>query len=84
MQVFARNYVVFTTFEYASDSFGLHMALPCWALAEVIRFSFYSSLTIKMASSFLAFLRHNAFIVLYPVGVSGELIAQVPAFKHYQ
>lgn len=40
-----------------------------WCIAEIIRFSYYQFGDNKI----LKFLRYNAFLVLYPVGIFGEL-----------
>ncbi|KAM3130014.1 hypothetical protein pb186bvf_017910 [Paramecium bursaria] len=44
-------------------------ALIPWSIAEIIRFSYYLS----KENQVLKFFRYNAFIVLYPFGIIGEL-----------
>jgi len=50
----------------------------CWSFTEVVRFSFYTLKQVGqdsgLLSSVIGFLRYNSFLVLYPLGVSGELI----------
>lgn len=48
---------------------SLANALVAWSLAEIIRFSYY---LFKNVSLFKV-LRYNAFMILYPVGILGEL-----------
>lgn len=43
-------------------------AIP-WSLAEIIRFSYYLFKNISICKT----LRYNAFMILYPVGILGEL-----------
>lgn len=47
------------------------MAAVCWCVAESVRYPFYQ---FKSLQPYLGHLRYNLFIVLYPVGVTGELI----------
>mmetsp|Transcript_5586 Transcript_5586/g.9599 ORF Transcript_5586/g.9599 Transcript_5586/m.9599 type:complete len:168 (+) Transcript_5586:291-794(+) len=52
----------------------------CWSVTEVIRFSFYSLKLLNVSpSSFSNYiiggLRYNLFIILYPLGVTGELLS---------
>lgn len=43
-------------------------AVP-WSLAEIIRFSYYLFKDISICKT----LRYNAFMILYPFGILGEL-----------
>ena len=51
-----------------------------WSITEVIRFTFYSLkiMNIKRKENVFAelfgFLRYTTFIILYPIGISGEMI----------
>ena len=47
------------------------MAAIPWCLTETVRFTYYQ---FKSLQPYLGHLRYNLFIVLYPVGVGGELI----------
>lgn len=40
-----------------------------WSFAEIIRFSYYLNKT----NGLFTFLRYNAFLVLYPFGIIGEI-----------
>ena len=53
------------------------MTLITWSLAELIRYSFYLFNTIdpKLVPFPIVWLRYSGFIVLYPIGVAGEMIS---------
>ncbi|KAK2995269.1 hypothetical protein RJ640_015550 [Escallonia rubra] len=42
---------------------------------EVIRYPYYALNCVGISPSFITFLRYTAFIVLYPIGVAGEMCA---------
>eukprot|EP00906_Rhabdomonas_costata_P026566 RCo037856 len=44
-----------------------------WSITEVVRYSFYALSSLKMSVPFLTYLRYTLFIVLYPLGVMGEM-----------
>ncbi|CAJ1005604.1 putative Protein tyrosine phosphatase-like protein, PTPLA [Leishmania naiffi] len=44
-----------------------------WCLSEVIRYSFYGANLVNATVSPLTWLRYSAFMVLYPVGITGEI-----------
>ena len=80
-QIMSRVFVIYMIFPYSSGKhFGIFMTVMCWSVTEVIRFIFYSLKLVNMGSTenLLAYiigqLRYTLFIVLYPVGVTGELI----------
>ena len=61
-----------STIVYALKSIpSINGVLVCWSVTEVVRYSFY---TLKDAE-ILKHLRYNLFLVLYPFGVSFELIS---------
>ena len=70
-----------------TNHFGIFMACICWAVTEVTRFTFYTLKELnlfKVTNPFaelIGHMRYNSFIVLYPIGVSGELIC---CFKAWQ
>jgi very-long-chain (3R)-3-hydroxyacyl-CoA dehydratase len=71
LQIVSRLYVAWVVLP-AQDSLPVwnYVMFVAWSLAEVIRFQYY----VRKNSSGLLFLRYNAFIVLYPMGVlTGEL-----------
>ena len=76
MQILARNLVVLLIFEFNMNAEFPVIAIIPWCLAEVIRYPFYTLKLVGMEGFLLSifeFLRFNAFMVLYPCGVFGEL-----------
>lgn len=76
MQVFSRvNLVALLCVSQPSqESFGLPLSIICWSITEIIRYSYYAGSLVKYIPSFLTWLRYSTFFVLYPSGVTGELI----------
>ena len=50
------------------------LIILAWSITEVIRYSFYLAGLLKKESQLLLFCRYTFFIVLYPMGVTGELL----------
>lgn len=53
---------------------GLHLAIGAWSVTEIIRYAYYLMLLLKKELKWLTFCRYTFFIVLYPIGVTGELL----------
>ncbi len=53
---------------------GLHLIMFAWGITEIVRYSFYFSGLIGKEIKILVFLRYTLFLVLYPMGVMGELL----------
>ena len=45
-----------------------------WSIAEIIRYSYYIAKESDHEIRILTWLRYSAFIILYPFGVTGELL----------
>ncbi|XP_063407789.1 very-long-chain (3R)-3-hydroxyacyl-CoA dehydratase 2-like [Mytilus trossulus] len=77
-QVFSR---VFLTWGIAysvpsvQNNIGVCMFLSAWTLTEVIRYSFYLFALIGEVPYIIQWCRYTFFIILYPVGVTGELLS---------
>jgi very-long-chain (3R)-3-hydroxyacyl-CoA dehydratase len=71
LQIFSRVYMVWHVIRVQTETTIWNYALyAAWSLAEIIRYSYYLNKDLEL----LKFLRYNAFIVLYPVGVfMGEI-----------
>lgn len=65
---------VLCTVNSTHSSIGLPLLLIAWSVTEVIRYAYYFLSILKHVPSTLTFLRYTLFIVLYPVGVTGELL----------
>ncbi|KAI0232886.1 Very-long-chain (3R)-3-hydroxyacyl-CoA dehydratase 2 [Lamellibrachia satsuma] len=53
---------------------GIPMLLMAWTITEVIRYAFYMFGLVGNMPYLVQWCRYTFFIILYPVGVSGELI----------
>lgn len=53
---------------------GLPLALLAWSITEIIRYGYYALNLLGSAPYFIIFLRYTTFIVLYPIGVTGEML----------
>eukprot|EP01113_Clastostelium_recurvatum_P030226 TRINITY_DN3662_c0_g2_i5.p1 TRINITY_DN3662_c0_g2~~TRINITY_DN3662_c0_g2_i5.p1 ORF type:complete len:223 (+),score=57.82 TRINITY_DN3662_c0_g2_i5:78-746(+) len=74
IQVFSRVALV-TVCIYIPDAalqWPVSLMIFAWALTEVIRYSFYAFNQFKAVPYVLGWLRYTLFIVLYPMGVTGE------------
>jgi very-long-chain (3R)-3-hydroxyacyl-CoA dehydratase len=56
------------------DSPGLPLALTAWCIAEITRYSYYGFNIIGFIPYPIIWARYTFFYVLYPAGVSGELL----------
>ncbi|KAM3728554.1 Very-long-chain (3R)-3-hydroxyacyl-CoA dehydratase hpo-8 [Dirofilaria immitis] len=71
----------------AQVSIGVLFLLLAWSVTEVVRYSYYGLALINAVSSLHTW--YSFFIVLYPLGVSGELLVilaalpEVSAKKHF-
>ena len=69
---------------------GIFLTVMAWSVTEVVRFIFYSLKLVEMGSPQNMFayvmskLRYTLFIVLYPIGVSGELICCYKTWEYLQ
>ncbi|VDL70003.1 unnamed protein product [Nippostrongylus brasiliensis] len=61
----------------ARSSVGVPMLLLAWSITEVVRYSFYALGLFNAVPYFLLWIRYTFFIVLYPLGVSGELLTLI-------
>ncbi|KAE9416231.1 hypothetical protein Angca_003527 [Angiostrongylus cantonensis] len=80
MQVFSRVTLVWPILHVcasARSSVGVPMLLVAWSLTEVVRYSFYALGLFNAVPYFLTWMRYTFFIVLYPLGVTGELLTLI-------
>jgi len=79
VQVFSRvmlvvGVILATPITYAAASPGLPLAFTAWSIAEIIRYFYYFGNLVGIVPHFLVWLRYTTFIILYPLGVTGELL----------
>ncbi|XP_063696219.1 very-long-chain (3R)-3-hydroxyacyl-CoA dehydratase 2 [Culicoides brevitarsis] len=53
---------------------GLPLALLAWCITEIIRYGYYALSLLNAVPHLLVWFRYTTFIVLYPIGVTGELL----------
>lgn len=56
------------------ESLGFILLLFAWGITEIIRYANYALNLINSVPYFLLWLRYTTFYVLYPIGVTGELL----------
>ncbi|XP_066602424.1 very-long-chain (3R)-3-hydroxyacyl-CoA dehydratase hpo-8 [Prorops nasuta] len=86
-QVFSRVMLVCgvllaTPSSYAPSSPGLPLTLLAWSITEIIRYLYYFTNLLGFVPQFLTYLRYTTFIVLYPIGVTGELLCLYSAQQY--
>ncbi|XP_075731102.1 3-hydroxyacyl-CoA dehydratase 1 [Rhipicephalus microplus] len=64
------------------DQFGIVMLLVAWCLAEITRYAFYGTTLYNSCPYLLSWCRYSFFLVLYPTGVSGEIVTMVAALPY--
>ncbi|KNB45488.1 hypothetical protein JH06_3577 [Blastocystis sp. subtype 4] len=88
LQVFSRIMILWgyaNISEAAQQSFGIKLMVLSWSLVEVPRYLFYIVKTLNIPMpTWLLFLRYNLFYILYPTGITGEILvilASLPFVK---
>lgn len=59
--------------------------ITAWCAMELVRHPFHALSQLGHCPRWLRWLRHNAFVILYPIGVAGEFgsfVAALPRFPH--
>jgi len=62
---------------------GLPLALFAWSITEIIRYSYYAFNLLNLSPQIIIWLRYTTFIILYPIGVTGELLCLYGAQKEF-
>lgn len=90
MQVASRILVLYGALEIGStavtqDYFATQMIIA-WSLAEIIRYSYYAVALVNKDGipSIMTWIRYSGFLVLYPMGISGEIACLYKALDHVQ
>jgi len=81
-QIFSRIailWIVLETFVMQSadteNTIGFPLLLFAWTVTEIIRYSFYTNTLLETVPFALTWCRYTFFIILYPMGVAGEVIS---------
>lgn len=76
-QVFSRVFLVcgcLMSTQSAPVSPGLPLCIIAWSITEIIRYSYYTLNLFNTVPQTLLFLRYSTFLILYPIGITGELM----------
>jgi len=82
IQVFSRLAVLWFPIHHISESQtspGLTIMLFAWTLTEIVRYSYYAFNLVNLNVGIITWLRYTLFIVLYPIGVCGEMWCYISA-----
>ncbi|CAB3995495.1 Hypothetical predicted protein [Paramuricea clavata] len=82
MQVFSRLCTVwlFTVPDKeVQNNTSILLYLTAWTITEIIRYSFYACGLLNYLPYFLPWCRYTFFIILYPIGVTGEILTVIAA-----
>lgn len=66
----------------SQDQMGIVMLLVAWCLAEITRYAFYGTSLYNSCPYLLVWCRYSFFLVLYPTGVSGEIVTMLAALPY--
>ena len=90
IQVMSRVFVL-DVFTYPApechSDFSLYLMVISWSCVEVPRYSFYAAQVFggeKNVPYFLFFLRYSLFMMLYPTGISGEILQEIASYPYYE
>eukprot|EP01070_Trichotokara_eunicae_P011552 Trichotokara_eunicae@DN7565_c0_g1_i1.p1 len=78
-QVLSRLHVVWIVWNVEANARFCFITLLAWTIAELIRYPFYFLSQLDRVPKFLVTLRYSAFLVLYPMGISGEVFSILKA-----
>nr|XP_002131038.1 very-long-chain (3R)-3-hydroxyacyl-CoA dehydratase 2-like [Ciona intestinalis] len=87
LQVFSRVGIVWGVIQpvvQVHDKEGIPMVLIAWTITEIIRYLFYTFVLLGVTPKVMLWLRYTLFIVLYPLGVTGELLSLYYSLPHVQ
>lgn len=77
-QVYSRLFVLWGGLELGTsdvtEGYFVTQMVIAWACSEIIRYSFYAFNLLGHVPSFVQWVRYSAFLILYPMGISGEMV----------
>ncbi|CAO3627729.1 unnamed protein product [Mucor fragilis] len=77
MQVFSRIFLIWAVnypFPQIHSHWSYTTMVISWSIAEVVRYSYYATNLASSVPAFITWARYTFFLVLYPTGISSELI----------
>jgi len=64
---------------------SLYLMVVSWAIVEIVRYSFYASNLLTGTTPYpLFWLRYSLFMILYPSGITGEVVQLLVSLPHWQ
>ncbi|UJR14236.1 hypothetical protein I4U23_001226 [Adineta vaga] len=84
IQIISRVFLVWGVANYiphAQHTVGILLAVTAWSITEIIRYGYYALNLFHISPQLLTWCRYTFFIVLYPLGVTGELVTIVKAMR---
>ncbi|XP_069067645.1 very-long-chain (3R)-3-hydroxyacyl-CoA dehydratase 1 isoform X2 [Pleurodeles waltl] len=87
VQVSSRIFMVWfvtSSIKQIQNEESVLLFLVVWTLTEITRYSFYTFNLLNHLPYFIKWARYNLFIILYPVGVVGELLTIYAALPYVQ
>jgi len=88
LQVSSRLWVIYGATYFVKSSqehWSLYVMVVAWSFAEIPRYLFYlSNLALGSIPYPLFFIRYSAFMILYPVGITGEILQFVSSMPYWQ
>uniref|UniRef100_A0A8C5WLD2 Very-long-chain (3R)-3-hydroxyacyl-CoA dehydratase n=1 Tax=Leptobrachium leishanense TaxID=445787 RepID=A0A8C5WLD2_9ANUR len=85
VQVSSRIFMVWlitNTIRQIQDEESVILFLVVWTVTEITRYSYYTFNLLNHLPYFIKWARYNLFIVLYPLGVAGELLTIYAALPY--
>lgn len=82
LQVTSRLFIVWGILFLSKESqhsLGMALAVISWSLVEVPRYLFYTVGQISTPPAWLTWLRYSLFAILYPTGITGEILSTLAA-----
>jgi len=86
VQVFSRVFLLWPILYCVPESrdiVGFPMLLTAWILTEVLRYLYYTLSLVNSIPAILKWCRYSFFVLLYPIGITGELLCCYRALPHY-
>ena len=78
LQIFGRNFIVLAVFEYNFQSKMHIISIIPWCFADLVRYCYYLVTNVsflEIAHPLCKWLRLSGFLILYPIGATGELLS---------
>ncbi|KAM7527829.1 hypothetical protein LguiB_031239 [Lonicera macranthoides] len=87
LQLIGRIHCLHATLSFIDevrDSPTVFVMFVAWCSTEIIRYVYYAANCVGIDSPLLTYIRYSAFIVLYPIGVTGEFWLTCIALPYYK